>query len=90
MEAGAVPVPDGRDVGGVFGRLVLEVDVGDLLVELGGAVALLLGVEVELEDPQRSEIFNLFLSPSSPFCELHPGFDPALLCHMIKMPRRVH
>ena len=34
--------------------LVLEVDEGDLLVELCGAVPLLLGVEVELEDPHRS------------------------------------
>ena len=47
VEAGLVPVPDGRDVGRVLGRLVLEVDEGDLLVELGGAVSLLLGVKVE-------------------------------------------
>ena len=54
MEAGLVAVPDGRDVGRVLGRLVLEVDEGDLLVKLCGAVPLLLGVEVELEDPHRS------------------------------------
>ena len=54
VEPGLVAVPDGRDVGRVLGRLVLEVDKGNLLIELGGAVPLLLGVKVELEDPQWS------------------------------------
>ena len=52
MEAGLVPIPDGGDEGGVLGGLLLEVDVSHLLVELDRRVALLLGVEVELQDPQ--------------------------------------
>ena len=48
VEAGLVPVPDGGDEGRVLGCLLLEVDDGDLLVELDGGVAFLLGVEIEL------------------------------------------
>ena len=54
VEASLVAVPDGRDVGRVLGCLILEIDEGDLLVELCGAVPLLLGVKVELKDPHWS------------------------------------